>query len=297
MKKNNYSTETFYNSYPFPQYSSEELDVKLNEWKKVFSKIDKNKVHHILDAGCGTGSASLNLATLFPKAQVTGINISEKSIEYANKMANELNLDNVKFIVANILDLNGDLTKQKYDIIICKGVLHHTLTPEKGMHILSELCNFNGYFYLSMYHPGKYSNFFSRKILDIFIGRNFAHRLKWAKKLFTNKCRQIIEQRKKDKAMSLAADLPSELITDVMIADRFCVPIENYHTLHKQYKLLKDSNFEDFETSLNLSDFRKLPGIRSITAKNSLTYLLLDLLCIVKRVEQTYILAKKKSAA
>ncbi len=59
----------------------------------------------ILDAGCGTGSKSLALAIANPGAKIIGIDLSEQSIDLAQKRLQYHQIENAEFHVLAIEDL------------------------------------------------------------------------------------------------------------------------------------------------------------------------------------------------
>jgi len=74
----------------------------------------------ILDLGCGLGKMSVYLSK--QGAEVTGIDIGDKLIESAKRLAVH-NQVNCKFVIADSAHLPFE--KEKFDIVICLGVLHH----------------------------------------------------------------------------------------------------------------------------------------------------------------------------
>jgi len=78
----------------------------------------------ILDVGCGEGSNAVMLAMM--GATVTGIDISPKAIEVAQRRAGHNNVAHkVEFICSPIE--TAPLTDQSFDIIWGDGILHHVL--------------------------------------------------------------------------------------------------------------------------------------------------------------------------
>ncbi|MCW5823043.1 MAG: methyltransferase domain-containing protein [Cyanobacteria bacterium TGS_CYA1] len=105
---------------------------------------------HILDAGCGNGILTCYLAKVFPKARVTGIDISEAGIEQARKLAEQLSLTNITFEVGDIkdysfvkADTNDDTIK--FDLILTVAALEVT-SPFliKQLHRLNRHLDDNG---------------------------------------------------------------------------------------------------------------------------------------------------------
>ena len=75
----------------------------------------------ILDFGCGIGSSAEKVIKYNPK-KITGIDISEVSIEKAKKKAKELNI-NINYEVDNCEKTN--LNHNTFDIVYGAGILHH----------------------------------------------------------------------------------------------------------------------------------------------------------------------------
>ncbi|MGG6268603.1 class I SAM-dependent methyltransferase [Leptolyngbya sp. AN10] len=80
----------------------------------------RNRV--ILDAGCGTGSKCLALAQANPGAKIIGIDLSEKSIEFAKKRLEYHGIENAEFHVLGIEDLPQ--LGIEFDYINCDEVLY-----------------------------------------------------------------------------------------------------------------------------------------------------------------------------
>jgi 2-polyprenyl-3-methyl-5-hydroxy-6-metoxy-1,4-benzoquinol methylase len=76
----------------------------------------------ILDAGCGTGSNCLALAQANPGAKIIGIDLSEKSIEFAEKRLEYHGIENAEFHTMGIEDLPQ--LGIEVDYINCDEVLY-----------------------------------------------------------------------------------------------------------------------------------------------------------------------------
>jgi SAM-dependent methyltransferase len=77
----------------------------------------------ILDFGCGTGSAIPFLRSQFPQALIVGADVSQKSIENAEQIHKD---KNVQFILLENLRLD-----QSFDLVFCNGVFHHIPKHER----------------------------------------------------------------------------------------------------------------------------------------------------------------------
>mgnify|MGYP001160916490 FL=1 len=166
MYSNGYAVEDFYNKYPFPQHNESYIRTKSIQLKDLFHKLGIiDTLPHkplILDAGCGTGTYTNSIALAFPEAKVIGINVSQRSIEYAETQAKNMKLSNVEYFVADIFDLPKNVSLAYYDLVWCSGALHHTHSVKEGIKILSSLGKPNSYFILSLYHVGRWKTFLQR---------------------------------------------------------------------------------------------------------------------------------------
>ncbi|HEC91971.1 MAG TPA: class I SAM-dependent methyltransferase [Candidatus Atribacteria bacterium] len=128
-------------------------------WKRHLPKIEeqiqfldkligKNNIQGkaVLDAGCGTGVASIAFKKLGAK-KVVGIDLSEDSLKTAKILAQKANTD-VIFLKKDLLNLK---LKDKFDIILSFGVLHHTGNTKKAFENLMEYLERDGKFYVALY--------------------------------------------------------------------------------------------------------------------------------------------------
>jgi 2-polyprenyl-3-methyl-5-hydroxy-6-metoxy-1,4-benzoquinol methylase len=103
----------------------------------------------LLVAGCGTGIETLGLATQIVGVRVTAIDLSLSSLAYAQRMANELNVTNVEFKQADILELAD--WPESFDIVYCVGVLMAMRNPQAGLRALLPLVRPGGLLKLGLY--------------------------------------------------------------------------------------------------------------------------------------------------
>ena len=129
-----------YEDNPYPRwvnlglpYKSVSISNVVNQIKLKLhdSKITEVKNPEILIAGCGTGQHSIGTAARFKSAKILAIDLSLSSLAYAKRKTEELGIENIKYMQADILDL-GNLDKQ-FDIIESVGVLHHMGNPLSRM--------------------------------------------------------------------------------------------------------------------------------------------------------------------
>jgi SAM-dependent methyltransferase len=81
--------------------------------------------------------------------EVTAIDLSRSSLAYATKMARKMNLANIEFYQADILELQS--MKDRFHIIECSGVLHHMEDPIQGWKNLIGLLEPGGLVKIALY--------------------------------------------------------------------------------------------------------------------------------------------------
>ncbi len=105
----------------------------------------------MLHLQCNTGADSILLAQ--KGAIVTAVDLVPDNIHYARKLAKELDIDEIEFIVSDVLELMN-IHKEKYDIIITfDGVIGWLPDLNKWGKIISNYLKDDGYFYLHDAHP------------------------------------------------------------------------------------------------------------------------------------------------
>ena len=121
-------------------------EIKLRLFNKTINEVE---APHILIAGCGTGQQSIGTASRFKNAQIVAIDLSLSSLAYAKRKTEELGLQNIDHMQADILDL-GKLDK-KFDIIESTGVLHHMDNPMEGWRVLTDCLKSGGLMKIGLY--------------------------------------------------------------------------------------------------------------------------------------------------
>jgi ubiquinone/menaquinone biosynthesis C-methylase UbiE len=147
-----------YEENPYPRWVNTQLSLNPTPLSKVIKKLnlklfDKTinsiETPNILIAGCGTGQHSIGTATRFKNAKVIAVDLSISSLAYAKRKTEELDLQNIDYLQADILDL-GKLDK-KFDIIESAGVLHHLDEPIAGWKILTDCLKLGGLMKIGLY--------------------------------------------------------------------------------------------------------------------------------------------------
>jgi len=147
----------FYESHPYPAPLHD-----LDRHRELYRNPDRRRAlslllwateqqrpdREILVAGCGTSQAA-TYALREPEARVTAIDISETSLRHTRDLKQKYGLRNLDFHRLAI-DQVGELG-QRFDQIVCTGVLHHLPDPDMGLRALRNVLDRNGAIQLMVY--------------------------------------------------------------------------------------------------------------------------------------------------
>ena len=147
-----------YDENPYPRWTEMKKEFNQFRIKKLLELINSNPEYmnindlnspEILVAGCGTGQHSISTACRFSGSNVTAVDLSLSSLSYAIRKTNEYGIKNIKYLQADILNLET-LNKQ-FDIVESLGVLHHMANPLEGWKTLVNLTKPNGLMKIGLY--------------------------------------------------------------------------------------------------------------------------------------------------
>jgi SAM-dependent methyltransferase len=148
--------KAFYGRFNFPwppisfQYFSDQhfgvnmLNQDTGNWKN--DRIPGNP--KIWVAGCGTNQA-IYTALTFPNAEILGTDISTQSLETCKNSANQVGIKNLELEEKSI---NNVTYREKFDYIICTGVIHHNANPIVPLKRLATALKPNGILELMVYN-------------------------------------------------------------------------------------------------------------------------------------------------
>jgi 2-polyprenyl-3-methyl-5-hydroxy-6-metoxy-1,4-benzoquinol methylase len=95
-----------------------------------FAEFERWKGMKVLEIGCGIGTDTINFAR--HGAQVTAVDLTEKSLDVARQRAHVFGLeDHVRFFQADAERLSDYVPVEQYDLVYSFGVIHHTPHPER----------------------------------------------------------------------------------------------------------------------------------------------------------------------
>ena len=94
-----------------------------------FAEFNRWQGKRVLEIGCGIGTDTMSFARA--GAQVTAVDLTEKSLEVARQRAKVFGMeDRIRFIQANAEKLSDSVPVEPYDLVYSFGVIHHTPHPE-----------------------------------------------------------------------------------------------------------------------------------------------------------------------
>jgi SAM-dependent methyltransferase len=147
----------FYESHPYPA-PLESLD----EHRELYRNPDRRRAlsllmwpagkqrtdREVLVAGCGTSQAAV-YAMREPDAHVTGIDVSQTSLDCTRELQRKYGLKNLDLHKLAI-EQAGSLGR-KFDHIVCTGVLHHLPDPDAGLRSLGDVLAPEGAMHVMVY--------------------------------------------------------------------------------------------------------------------------------------------------
>jgi carbamoyltransferase len=201
--------KAFYEKNPFPNYDDHDT---------VRSLIDKARrsglplaLDHaipynstVLEVGCGTGQLTNFLGVSCRR--VVGTDTCENSLRLAEQFRQKHGLDRVRFVPMDVF--RPCLEPERFDVILCLGVLHHTRDAFAGFRLLLPLLKPGGRIVIGLYNRwGRLPTDLRRQFFRVSGGR-----LKWIDPVL--------------RGGSLSAEQ-----RHAWFADQYCHPHESKHTV------------------------------------------------------------------
>ena len=148
----------FYESHPYPP-PVDDVAAYRRSWDDrrrhaesalVWPSLPYRDDRSILVAGCGTMQA-VHHALRWPRARVVGIDVSAKSIEVAVELKRKHRLDNLE--VRRLAVESAEELGERFDYVVCTGVLHHLADPVAGLRALHGVMRSGGALNVMVYAP------------------------------------------------------------------------------------------------------------------------------------------------
>ena len=149
--------KAFYDQHPYPPPVND-----LDGYRRLWEDPQRRRAEYhlywpakpyqerqdILVAGCGTAQAA-RYALRHPSARVTGIDVSSTSIRHTEALKRRYDLTNLE--IHQLAIEQSHQLQQRFDKIICTGVLHHLPDPDAGLRVLRNVLKLDGAMHLMVY--------------------------------------------------------------------------------------------------------------------------------------------------
>jgi 2-polyprenyl-3-methyl-5-hydroxy-6-metoxy-1,4-benzoquinol methylase len=99
----------------------------------------------VLDVGCGSGRALIEMARHFPKSRFTGYDFSLEGVSAGKREAAESGLSNVRFEVRDVAELEGS---DRFDLITAFDAVHDQARPAELLAGISRALRGDGVFFM-----------------------------------------------------------------------------------------------------------------------------------------------------
>jgi len=154
------SVVEMYSKYPFPSRPHRDDFFQRFVLPSILQLKKDYPIRRLLEAGCGTGNMTVEMASALPEVEITAIDLTDASLELAKQRVAQANLTNVTIRKSNLLQYDPELGV--FDFVHCQGVIVCLSDPLAGMKNLNR--------YLAQGHHAfvwLYSLLGRRRLLDL----------------------------------------------------------------------------------------------------------------------------------
>ena len=155
------AVKEFYEENPFPNYNEHDNLRSLisKSQRGLYGRLLGEQIPYnsrVLEVGCGTGQLSNFLA--IGCRSVVGTDLCMNSLRLAEEFRRSQHLKRVRFMQMNLF--RPALALERFDVVLCNGVLHHTNDPLDGFRRIARLVKPGGHIVVGLY------NRYGRYLLD-----------------------------------------------------------------------------------------------------------------------------------
>ncbi len=175
--------QQFYERTPFPNY--DDLDSRDSLRRKardgVLARLLDEQISHtatILEVGCGTGQLTNFLGMGWGRT-VIGADLCMNSLILAETFRDRFSINNAYFVQMNLF--KPPFRKECFDVVVSKGVLHHTSDCRAAFRSIAPLVKSGGVIIVGLYNRlGRLPTLWRRRLIDRFgaMGALLDHRLR-----------------------------------------------------------------------------------------------------------------------
>jgi len=106
----------------------------------------------VLDVGCGRGRALNLLATLYPKSEFVGVDLSAEAIAFAREEAERVGNHNARFITKDVSDFDQSAEDNRFDLITTFDAVHDQASPINVLKGISKALKQDGVYLMQDIH-------------------------------------------------------------------------------------------------------------------------------------------------
>lgn len=99
----------------------------------------------VLDVGCGSGYAMVEMAKEFPNSTFTGYDLSPEAIERGKARAKELGINNINLEAINVAEFNDE---KKFDLIMTFDAIHDQADPARVLSNIERALKDDGLYFM-----------------------------------------------------------------------------------------------------------------------------------------------------
>jgi carbamoyltransferase len=145
--------KSFYEDSPFPNYDDHDSIRSLIDKSRrgIYARRLNDAIPYnsaVLEVGCGTGQLSNFLG--IGCRRVVGTDMCMNSLRLGEDFRRRHDLKRVRFVQMNLF--RPSLAREKFDVVLCNGVLHHTAAPFEGFRSLVPLLRPGGHIVIGLYN-------------------------------------------------------------------------------------------------------------------------------------------------
>jgi SAM-dependent methyltransferase len=166
--------ESFYTANPFPGYAPGDDGPTLIDRSRrapFLVSLDAAIAPEatVVDCGCGTGQLASFLALSGPRRRVIAVDGCRESLLNADWFRGQARIANLQLVRGDLFDL--PLERGKFEVVISRGVVHHTPDPDRAIDCVAQLVAPGGILLLGFYETmGRFLHC-SRRALGRVLGR------------------------------------------------------------------------------------------------------------------------------
>lgn len=145
-----------YERHPFPVWNSARIgnrqplaELIADHLPALSPQSDLPDPCSLLIAGCGTGLHAIELASHIRTSRVLAVDLSLRSLAYAQRKARAFGVDEIAFAQADLLELSG--FGERFEVISSIGTLHHTRDMREAWRVLRGLLRPRGLMHIGLY--------------------------------------------------------------------------------------------------------------------------------------------------